>query len=486
MSIMISNQEENLICSCSCTFIQEDTMEQEELHDKENFDIEEGSLPEFFDRLIHKDLGTGRRRSIIKLPPYITRSNPDAYTPEVVSIGPYHHGKEHLKPMEACKRNCVASFMKRSKCNPKRCYDRFREVTPQLMEYYEFLEEKWRQEEDRFLELMVVDGCFLLECFYWRILPYDDPVNDIFRGTMMFNSRRDMILIENQLPLQVLHILLKLYSVEVRLTVFKDLNQLISEFFGQKYITIDYSCLHLLDVLRVSMITRDKGPMAMTTRVNEPIFFYRMFDAGPRFPSATLLSLAGLKFKKGITQRNTRMDISVDEKRGFLWLPWIFVDELTETWFLNLMALERFEVMESNGVSSYISFMGMLVRSAQDVKLLRNHGIIIDGKLAKSDDAIAKLFIELSNNPVNHPDDSLHKERSALEEWSARSRGKLNVRFAKWGSNFVETYCKNPWSAIGLVAGTILLVATVAQTVYTILQFYQRENFPTPSHPLHP
>ncbi|RWR93812.1 UPF0481-like protein [Cinnamomum micranthum f. kanehirae] len=106
-------------------------------------------------RLIHNDLGTGRRRSIIKLPPYITRSNPDVYIPEVVSIGPYHHGKEHLKTMEACKRNCFASFMKRSKCNPKRCYDRFREVTPQLMEYYEFLEEKWRREEDRFLELMV-------------------------------------------------------------------------------------------------------------------------------------------------------------------------------------------------------------------------------------------------------------------------------------------------------------------------------------------
>ncbi|RWR93814.1 UPF0481-like protein [Cinnamomum micranthum f. kanehirae] len=431
---------------------------------------------ERFNSLIHEDFYTRkRRRSIIKVPPYIKSSNPDAYIPHVFSIGPYHHGTEHLMPMEAYKRKCVASFMQRSGCNPQSCYDRFREETPRLMEYYEFLDDKWRVDENSYFELMLVDGCFLLECFYWAAIGHPvnnflSPLNNLLRGSRIATIRRDMILIENQLPIKVLQILLELCSAEAD-PVFEDLEGLLMSFFGQTYITVDASCVHLPDVLRLSMIT--------------PGSHERRIDAGPEFPPATLLSLAGLKFEKSETPANRSMDVLFDERRGLLSLPFICVDEITEAWFLNLMALERCEVMESNGVSSYISFMGMLIRSAQDVKLLRKHGIIIDNKLEKNDKAIAKLFAELATNPVNSSDDSLYERRYALHEWSASSRRKLNVRFAEWGSSFVETYCKNPWSAIGLVAGIILLIATLAQTYCAVLQLYQNDDSPTPPTPPH-
>ncbi|RWR97809.1 UPF0481-like protein [Cinnamomum micranthum f. kanehirae] len=84
----------------------------------------------------------------------------------------------------------------------------------QLMEHYEHLDEEWR-DKDRFLELMVVDGCFLLEFLsndtkHFRDYDYSDPIFGYhsFKSILSQNIRRDMFLIENQLPLIVLQRLL--------------------------------------------------------------------------------------------------------------------------------------------------------------------------------------------------------------------------------------------------------------------------------------
>lgn len=164
--------------------------------------------------LSYKDFNLWTKRSILKVPPYITRPNSDAYEPRVVSFGPYHHGQDHLKRMEAYKMESLNRFAKRTNSDPKQYLLRLRELTPQLMTYYTFLNEEWRGDEDRFLKLMVVDGCFLLECFRSDIPALNDPLKNIFKGTMGSHIRRDMLLIENQVPIQVLHILLEIYLGE--------------------------------------------------------------------------------------------------------------------------------------------------------------------------------------------------------------------------------------------------------------------------------
>lgn len=230
------------------------------------------------------------------------------------------------------------------------------------------------------------------------------------------------------------------------------------DFFRGGQITTTLSCLHVLDVYRKGVLRQIGSPSPHKVRC----------FPGPPFPSAMDLSRTGIKFK--VIGTYGLVDIHFDNERGFLSLPCIIVDEDTQTLFLNLMALEKLDIMERNGVSSYVAFMGLLIRSAQDVKVLRSRRIIVS---EESDDVIARLFNELGKNPVNDPDNCLYVVRSALARWSNSYIRKCNERLVDWGTNFLQTYCKNPWTAIGLVAGAILLVATVTQAVYAVLQYYQ-------------
>ncbi|XP_058092798.1 uncharacterized protein LOC131239214 [Magnolia sinica] len=78
------------------------------------------------------------------------------------------------------------------------------------MDSYDQLDEGWK-ESGRFLQLMILDGCFVIEIFR-NINPkfsdeyaYNDP---IFSKHAMFcklpRIKRDMLMIENQLPLLLL------------------------------------------------------------------------------------------------------------------------------------------------------------------------------------------------------------------------------------------------------------------------------------------
>ncbi|QHN91892.1 UPF0481 protein [Arachis hypogaea] len=51
---------------------------------------------------------------IYRVPHEIRKFKEDAYTPKVVSIGPFHHGDPKLLKMEGLKRTCCREFIERS------------------------------------------------------------------------------------------------------------------------------------------------------------------------------------------------------------------------------------------------------------------------------------------------------------------------------------------------------------------------------------
>lgn len=151
------------------------------------------------------------KRYIYRVPAWIKNLHPDrnrdgdAYRPQLVSLGPFHHGVSDLIGMEVHKHRAVAHLVRRSGKPLREFTVAVGAVANQLRDAYQDLEAEWKGE--RFVELMVTDGCFLLEVLMMGAsegnLPEDylptDPVFSKHGYLHLWDTlERDMLLMENQ------------------------------------------------------------------------------------------------------------------------------------------------------------------------------------------------------------------------------------------------------------------------------------------------
>ncbi|KAL9831871.1 hypothetical protein AtNW77_Chr3g0205111 [Arabidopsis thaliana] len=149
---------------------------------------------------------------IYRVPLSFQKSDKNSYFPHTVSLGPYHHGDEHLRPMDYHKWRAVNMVMKRTKQGIEMYIDAMKELEERARACYEG---PIGLSSNKFTQMLVLDGCFVLDLFRgayegFSKLGYDrnDPVFAM-RGSM-HSIRRDMLMLENQLPLFVLNRLLEL------------------------------------------------------------------------------------------------------------------------------------------------------------------------------------------------------------------------------------------------------------------------------------
>nr|CAB3491792.1 unnamed protein product [Digitaria exilis] len=150
---------------------------------------------------------------------------------------------------------------------------------------------------------------------------------------------------------------------------------------------------------------------------------------------------AGIQFKKS----DTKSIHSIDFKNGVLSMPQLELYDNTETALLSLMAFEWLHPDAEDDVASYVSFMDQIIESERDVSLLRSKGILVN--LIGSDKMVVETFHTLTKKRRN-----------------------------KWRASFKNTYLSNPWVFFSLVVGFILLLATLLQTVYTVVPFYTEKG----------
>jgi hypothetical protein len=165
-----------------------------------------------------------QRHSIYRVPSCIKDLNRKAYKPQVVSLGPFHHGRDgELLPMEEHKRRALRHLLRRAKRPLEEFAAAVEDVAEQLESAYLDLGDEWRGADgrERFLEMMIVDGCFLLEVMKATEEDGRNNVSDYAHNDPIFSHhgvlyvvpyiRRDMLMLENQLPLLLLE---KLVAVE--------------------------------------------------------------------------------------------------------------------------------------------------------------------------------------------------------------------------------------------------------------------------------
>ncbi|QHN91321.1 UPF0481 protein [Arachis hypogaea] len=300
-----------------------------------------------------------KRPSIYKIPQSVTELNKKAYEPQAVSFGPYHKGKDHLNSMEEHKHRALIHYLKRCNKSIELVFQRMDQVVQELKDSYRPLDPIWDEDKNMFLQLMIVDGCFMLEILRANdCVPSDYAENDpVFsehgKLYVMPYIKRDMLMLENQLPMLVLHTLIEIES-DGEPQDDELLNKQILRFLSPTT-TIRGKmgkCMHALDVYRKGLVMQ--GPTHPTRIVKSTTHrncCYRWFTADSEYSttdeiirSATELHEAGIWFRK--SSSHSLQDVSFD--RGILRLPTMVVDDTTEPMFLNLMAFERLHVGAGN------------------------------------------------------------------------------------------------------------------------------------------
>ncbi|CAA2989025.1 Hypothetical predicted protein [Olea europaea subsp. europaea] len=139
------------------------------------------------------------------------QSNEKCYDPLVVSIGPYHHGKKQLESFENLKIPAAQNF--NLACDIKVSFKQLYEEVANVGEsarkcYKKGSTEKY--DDESFNKMMFLDACFVLQIILSET-GSNQTEEDLLRpwcNHLVF-ARRDLFLLENQIPLLVLKVLIK-------------------------------------------------------------------------------------------------------------------------------------------------------------------------------------------------------------------------------------------------------------------------------------
>ncbi|PKI41915.1 UPF0481 protein At3g47200-like [Punica granatum] len=432
--------------------------------------------------------------------------NEKAYEPVLLSIGPYHHGRSDLQHMEEHKLQYLNRLItRREEKGITRSY--------QLNTYLRTLKELEDQarccyaeaiplESNKFLEMMLLDGCFIIELFHE--LSRDEKEKDPFlKADWVQNAlARDLTLLENQLPFLVLKSLHHVIPDEPDLlhliftafdylptysnlppcqnqrerTAAQQRNSDLARFLpigstSSKRRHLNPEKLndikHLLDLVRKFMLVEEtlemegqtqQGAQQVKRAVSRDIpnkrrkkFAYsaiELMDSGVTFKSVEKGKFYDIRFENGILE-----------------IPVIRITDNMEALFRNLIAYE--EHAQDNGVkhiSDYMAFMDGLINSPKDVELLRRQGIIEN--MMGDDEAVSTMFNRMNKNTVVTPD---FYYQDIINSMTIHCQKQWNIWMAKLKRNYLNC----PWALLSIIVAFLLLVMHVTQTACAVFSYYK-------------
>ncbi|KAI3942902.1 hypothetical protein MKW92_040353, partial [Papaver armeniacum] len=143
---------------------------------------------------------------ISKVPTHVKEKNFAAYEPKVVSVGPYHYGKPQYESMENHKQRVRDKFIKASDLTLGDYEAEMRKVVKKLKMSYADLDGNEWEDDDAFVQLMILDGCFLIEFLsgpsnFHKHFPPTDPIFSAHGHAINKNAvMQDLLMVENQIP----------------------------------------------------------------------------------------------------------------------------------------------------------------------------------------------------------------------------------------------------------------------------------------------
>ncbi|XP_056163457.1 UPF0481 protein At3g47200-like [Syzygium oleosum] len=392
---------------------------------------------------------------IYRVPAKLRQVEAKAYDPSIVSIGPYHRGDQHLKEMEELKLKFFHRVFKskqKHEVEVERVISAMEELEPKARSCYA---DDVKLSRDEFVEMMIIDGCFVLQLM--REVSGCCSSSSLVQRWMLPTLRRDLIKLENQLPMLVLHKLFDLiddgsqceYSTlslqDLALKFFKPLLQRDSNMNAAgattKMNTLkeEIRTCHFLDLFRSSILPeiQDQDRKRQAHMIQ----------------SITELKEAGVMLKKSESDRA----LDVRSKGKVLTIPPLHIDDHRGTLFRNMVAFEQCHKNCKPDATAYLFFFNGLVNSANDVEILHYKGIV-HHSLGSNKEA-AKLVNKLCKEVDWDGEESyLHKVVcDDIDVYFKSTRAKLRARL-------VHYYFSNWVVGISTVAGLFALYLTLIQT----------------------
>ncbi|KAJ4812829.1 hypothetical protein LUZ62_025395 [Rhynchospora pubera] len=443
--------------------------------------------------------------SIYRIPSHIRKNNEYYYEPRMVSIGPYHRNKEHLRAMEVHKLRYLGKLCNQKDGILRDFIGEIRNAEADIRACY--CESVDLKEGDQFVEMMLVDGCFIIKLFFNWLFNEPDAACDAGWALPLLIS--DLLMLENQIPFFVLTKIYNIYTfgcVDPPSDAHGD--------YRPSFLTLAADILH--ETCKTN-VERAKVPEAGVTIKHLLHLFYLLFVPAPEYALTPRQINVKIKGKESRTnclpllqKRNRRefpgsskfseknesprviksaielkeygvilkkkekfasfLDISFE--RGILEVPRITIEGCSRSRLLNLIAFEQC----SGGadvdpikkpLSSYAVFMACLMNMSQDVIVLEKAGIL-ENNLANSEEG-AKFFHQVRE--CAHIDFDNHYLKQVFVEVVEY----CEAFWPKHRARLRHDYFSSPWTISSLMVAMLVLIMAIFHTIGFILTTFLKK-----------
>ncbi|XP_058084068.1 UPF0481 protein At3g47200-like [Magnolia sinica] len=278
-----------------------------------------------------------------------------------------------------------------------------------------------RQMGNEFVEMMVLDGCFIVELFL-KLNQVKEIQEEMEKRIFKMVSPVDGSL------------------TEFALDFFKDFLQR-----NEEILLMD-SYHHPLHLLHSHVIPSEESFPRNPNKWKKQLMFLRS---------------RGVKFKKKEIYSSI---LDVKFSNGVLEIPPLVIDDFANTLFRNLIAFEQCYPNAKICITTYLSLMDCLIDTSKDVALLHRNRII--DHLQGRDEDVATLFNQLGIGTIDSYDDNY------LSNLYKDVETHYNTRWNMWWASLRRNYFTNPWSGLSSIAAMIILV-TITQTFFTVFSYYR-------------
>ncbi|KAB5519350.1 hypothetical protein DKX38_023669 [Salix brachista] len=444
--------------------------------------------------------------NIPEVPGKLKEKKEECYRPLAVSIGPYHYSDREgkLQQVEKLKFRMMVKFVEDSKAPREDFYVKVKEVLQNARRcYHENTTEKINDED--FIKMMFIDGCFILQFMHCR---NDESEKLEMSDQQIFHVKRDLLLLENQLPFAVLDSLRK-----QRYENLSDSNKIINNFLSF-HIRSSSRPIHKSAQIALTALASVKIPFLFPLYPLFPLFLiifwlrylanldhdhqeknvsldwspppgntqpdhllqllyyksmyhyskrnHKKAQPGSRghclYYSVKNLKKVGILFwPRWTTGAITDVKFKPSVLSGIVEVPPIVIDDSTESLLLNLVAYESSAALDKLWVSSYILFMDSLIDDAEDVEEMRSNCIIIS--YLGADQKVANLFNDMGR--------SMTHDTAAYNDVKMAINKQCESTVKRWVYESKTTYFSNPWTLRTVLAASLGLGLTAIQTYYS-------------------